>query len=103
MSPTLDLTIDAQADFNDGFDFYERKLPRLGDDFDLKVREALSRIVRFPKRGQKVFGEVRAARVNRFPYVIYYIAEEDRIVVYAVFHAKRDPAVWQKRIPLSPN
>jgi len=67
MSRPLDLTVEAQADFEDGFDFYEKRKPGLGDDFDAKVQEALTRIVRFPKRGQKVFGEVRTARVSRFP------------------------------------
>jgi len=35
--------------------------------------------------------------VRRFPFVIYYEIETDEIVVYAVWHYRRDPQGWQQR------
>jgi len=41
--------------------------------------------------------DVRCVRVRRFPYSVFFRAESRRIVVLAVFHARRDPSVWQQR------
>jgi plasmid stabilization system protein ParE len=35
--------------------------------------------------------------VRRFPYSIYYLIESGQIVILAVFHARRDPTIWQSR------
>lgn len=34
---------------------------------------------------------------GRFPYSVYFRAEDRRIVVLAVFHGSRDPGTWQAR------
>jgi plasmid stabilization system protein ParE len=41
--------------------------------------------------------DIRRVVANRFPFSIYFRAEEHRIVVLAVFHGSRDPAIWQSR------
>ena len=46
----------------------------------------------------KMHGEVRCVRVKRFPYSVFFLPEASRIVVLAVFHARRDPLVWQARV-----
>ena len=33
-----------------------------------------------------------------YPYCVYYRIEEDRVLVLAVFHTARDPAIWQNRV-----
>jgi plasmid stabilization system protein ParE len=45
-----------------------------------------------------VLGDYRRALVRRFPYVIFYVVEAERIVVYAVFHCSQDPAKWKARL-----
>jgi plasmid stabilization system protein ParE len=42
-------------------------------------------------------GEIRCVRARRFPYSVFYRVEGDQIVVLAVFHARRDPIIWQVR------
>jgi plasmid stabilization system protein ParE len=37
------------------------------------------------------------AQVRRFPYSVFYSVESEQIVVLAVFHARRDPAIWKGR------
>ncbi len=39
----------------------------------------------------------RRARVRRFPFAIYYEIETEHIVIYAVWHYRRDPTEWQHR------
>ena len=40
---------------------------------------------------------IRRVVVNRFPYSVYFRAEQHRIVVLAVFHGSRDPVLWLAR------
>ena len=42
--------------------------------------------------------DIRRVVANRFPYSVYFPAEKHRIVVLAVFHGNRDPAIWQARV-----
>jgi plasmid stabilization system protein ParE len=44
-----------------------------------------------------IHNDVRRVVANRFPFSVYFRAEERRIVVLAVFHGRRDPAIWQHR------
>jgi plasmid stabilization system protein ParE len=40
---------------------------------------------------------MRRVTAERFPYSVYFRAETRRVVVLAVFHGSRDPAIWQRR------
>lgn len=40
---------------------------------------------------------MRRVTAERFPYSVYFRAETRRVVVLAVFHGSRDPAIWQHR------
>jgi len=39
----------------------------------------------------------RRVGVRRFPYGLYFIVEDTRIVVIACFHGRRNPRRWQLR------
>jgi toxin ParE1/3/4 len=41
--------------------------------------------------------EVRRVLMKRFPYALFYLIQEESIVVVACFHAKRDPIDWLRR------
>ena len=41
--------------------------------------------------------DIQRVVANRFPYSVYFRAEKHRIVVLAVFHGSRDPAIWLAR------
>jgi plasmid stabilization system protein ParE len=44
-----------------------------------------------------VWQNVRAARLRRFTYVVYYRVHDDRVEVLAVMHGSRDASGWQAR------
>ena len=102
MRRRLVLTDEAQAEFDEAFDYYERQRSGMGDAFDKSVRDSFKLIVRRPLTFAKIFRDVRKTRVAKFPYAIFYHLEGATIVVDAVFHSSRDPKVWQSRIPLPP-
>jgi plasmid stabilization system protein ParE len=87
----------AQAEFDDAATWYERQSPGLGADFVSEVQKVLDTISNQPQRYPLASGDVREAPVSRFPYCVYYRVKPDRIVVIAVFHTARDPAIWQAR------
>ena len=49
-----------------------------------------------------VHRDVRRAVAKRFPYCVYFRTEAVRIVVLAVFHSSRNPAMWRVRDEASP-
>jgi plasmid stabilization system protein ParE len=88
---------EAQAEFDEAFDWYEQQQTGLGVDFLMCVAEILERIESLPEACEIIFEDVRRAIVRKFPYLILYKVEPDQVVVMAVFHSKRDPQVWQGR------
>ncbi len=94
----LVLRPEARREFDDGFDWYERRRPGLGVDFAACVQQVLSRIAAAPERHALVLRDIRRATVRRFPYSVFYKVEPTQVVVLAVFHSRRDPKGWQVRV-----
>jgi plasmid stabilization system protein ParE len=88
----------ARAEFADSATWYDQQQAGLGAEFVAEVEQVFDKIVEQPDRYPLALGDVREALVSRFPYCVYYRVRPSRIVVIAVFHAARDPAVWQSRI-----
>jgi plasmid stabilization system protein ParE len=89
---------EARAEFDEAADWYEQQRAGLGADFIARVQEALDRITANPLLHQVVYQDVRRAVVQRFPFSVYYQVEPGQVVVIAVFHGRRDPAIWQGRV-----
>ena len=87
----------ASQDFEDAALWYEGRRPGLGGEFQSAIEDALRSIQADPLMYPRVHLLVRRVRVRRFPYAVYFLVESDRIVVLSVFHARRDPRVWQSR------
>ena len=97
MDHSLLLRPEAQADLHEAYHWYEQQREGLGSDFLLCVEEALEKIRRTPELYPVVHKELRRMLIRRFPYGLFYLVEEEMIVVVAVFHARRDPKQWQPR------
>jgi len=81
----------------DAFARYEAIRPELAQQFANAVIETVEAISEGPLRFAVVDKERRRAGVRRFPYGLFFIVEEARIVVIACFHGKRNPKRWQER------
>ena len=88
---------EAEQDLRDAFSWYESRKPGLGFDFKHCVEEVLSRLTRTPYIYPKVYKQVKRAFIKRFPFGIFYVVEENRVVILAVLHARRNPEYWKKR------
>jgi plasmid stabilization system protein ParE len=88
---------EAETELGEAFDWYEIRLPGLGSDFLLNVDAAFHGILRNAHQYPVVYGNVRRALIRRFPYQVFFVLEERRVVVLAVFHARRSPKSWRRR------
>lgn len=94
MNYALTLRREAEFDIDEHFDYYEEKRDGLGHDFLLCVEEALDKLQRNPLIYRKIYKELRGIPIRRFPYRAFYFVQGQRIIVTAVFHARKDPASW---------
>jgi len=88
----------ARAEFDEAFDWYEQQQAGLGVEFAERVQAVFDRISAMAELHAIVHRDVRKALVRRFPYAVFYRVRAGRVVVLAVFHAKRDPELWKSRI-----
>jgi len=72
----LELHPEAQAELRSAALWYDERRPGLGDEF---------------------MGEVSAATIQQFPYVIAFEKHERHVLVLTVAHAKRRPLYWLTR------
>ncbi len=90
---------EAEAEVQQAFDWYEEQSKGLGLEFLRAIEACLSGVTRNPFAYTVVKDpNVRRALVRRFPYVLFYLIDEEAIVVIAVFNVKRRPIDWLRRI-----
>ena len=88
---------EAQAEFDEAFDWYETHRAGLGQEFAAEIQKVFDHIAAHPLIHQAEFADVRKGVVRRFPYCVFYRSHRDRVEVIAVFHTSREPSTWQSR------
>ena len=87
----------AQQELVQATNWYEKQRHGLGSRFMVAVEATLEAIKRTPMLFTVVDNNVRRARIKRFPYGIFFEFNEERIVIAAIYHARRDPIKVEKR------
>lgn len=98
MSRRLIVRPEAEAEMSAAFDWYEDRVPGLGSEFLLCVDAVFSAILRSPQHYPRIHKIVRRALTRKFPYEIFFVEDDERLVILSVFHAKRNPKRWQERV-----
>jgi toxin ParE1/3/4 len=96
MTFKLVLKDEAINDLSDAFEWYERKRVGLGSEFLDEVDKCFNNITLHPEQYPR-YGDRRINIMDRFPYKIVFELENGVIVVYAVYHDKRDPSTLSQR------
>jgi plasmid stabilization system protein ParE len=91
------MRVQARAEFDEAFDWYEQQRAGLGIEFAEQVQAVFDRISGMPELHAMVYKDVRKALVRKFPYSVFYRVRAGRVIVLAVFHSKRSPTVWKSR------
>lgn len=79
--------------------WYRERSPDAAVDFTRAIREGLQSVRQHPAawpRWQST--DVRRKVLSRFPYSIFYLVEDDAVVIVAVAHHKRRPGYWKQRL-----
>jgi plasmid stabilization system protein ParE len=87
----------ARAELIDAQDWYEREATGLGRRFRQASDALVERMSSNPRQSPVVYKNVRRALLRRFPYSLFFVLEDDALLVIACFHASRDPSHWQRR------
>lgn len=89
----------AEEEMADAISWYESKEQGLGTRLRREIEAAISKIQQRPNSYQLVKGsKVRRILIDKFPYSIFYIIDEDQIFVISVFHTSRNPLIWHDRV-----
>ena len=98
MATELIISPEAAQDLEESYQWYERQRLGLGEEFLGCVDACIQGVCRMPEMNEILFEEYRRGLVRRFPYAVYYELREQKVIVYAVFHAARNPAKWRERL-----
>jgi plasmid stabilization system protein ParE len=87
----------AEEEFEAAYRWYEEQAG-LGAEFARAIDATIAFIERNPELYPLKYRNVRGAPVRRFPYVIYYLVQTDRVDIVACFHTRRHPRNWRSRL-----
>ncbi len=103
----VDLRALAAADIEAAVNYYrDDASPQTALEFVDALEAAINHLRRYPNSGSLRFAfeleipELRSWPLQKFPYVIFYLAQDDRIDIWRVLHARRDiPAYLSSNPP----
>ena len=94
----IQISEDALQDLNDGFLFYEAQEPGLGDYFVACLRADVERLKVSAGVHKFVHGDYHRVLSKVFPYGLFYTAEGESAVVWAIIDLRKDPAWIRARL-----
>lgn len=97
MTLAVTFRLAARAEFVAAATRYEAHRRNLGAEFIAEIERCVALAAEQPQMYAMVHKNTRRVTARRFPFNIYFQTESRRIVILAVFHASRDPAIWQGR------
>ena len=90
---------EAETEVQQAFGWYQEQSEGLGLEFLRAIDACLSGITRNPFAYTIIkVPNVRRALVRRFPYALFYLVNDEAIVLIAIFNVKREPIDWTKRV-----
>ena len=96
-SPTVRFRARAASDVEAAVDHYQREAGEaVALDFIASLEQCVSRIRRSPHVGSLRYSyeldipKLRVLGVRRYPYLIFYVPQDDSIDIWRVLHSRRD-------------
>src|SRR4051794_15139897 len=94
---TLSLLPRAEVDMIEAALWYEGERVGLGQAFEKEFHRLAIRIQESPAQFPEVESGIRRGLLAQFPYGVFFIVEDDAVVVIAVLHLHRDPETLRAR------
>ncbi len=89
---------EAENELIDAFRYYEERSGRLGERFLSEFDEAITKISTAPERWAVFEDDLRIYSMRRFPFAIYYLTEDDKLLILVVKHHSRRQVYWRDRL-----
>ena len=93
----IEILSEAAEDLLNGYHFYERQAPNLGNYFLDSLYSDIDSLLVYAGIHPIVYGKHRSLS-KRFPYAIYYSVEVETVRVHAVLDCRRSPSWIRRRL-----
>lgn len=93
----IEFRAQAVAEIEEAAAWYGRQQPVLRAEFLAAVADAMTAIAENPMQFRVIHRGSRRAFLRRFPFGVYFRVMQDRVLVVAFLHARRDPSLWRVR------
>ncbi len=80
----------AELDIAEAQVWYESQQTGLGAEFRSEISLTLDRLAQTPFIYQLIHRDIRRAMIRRFPYLVWYRATAEKVIVLACTYAGRD-------------
>jgi len=88
---------EAKQDIAGAMYYYGSKSKGLDLKFFEEFTQAVHRILQHPFAFRKIFKKFRQTSVRKFPYIILYEIENDKVIIYADFNTWQIPKKLKQR------
>jgi len=88
----------SDKELEDAIKYYNNQLSGLGSQFYQELMEAIEVIQKYPSAWKKVGEHTHKLLLKRFPYLVLYIPEANKILITAIAHQHRRPEYYIERI-----
>ena len=90
------LTQAARKELIEGQDWYEGEAIGLGRRFRREIDALVERMRENPWQFPTVFKGIRRALLRHFPYSLFFVVEQDALIVIACFSCQPRPFAWAR-------
>jgi plasmid stabilization system protein ParE len=94
---SVSFTTAARVELIEAQDWYEGELSGLGRRFRRAIDELVERLSANPRQFPVVYKNVRRALLHQFPYSLFFVIDDESLLIIACFHASRNPKHWKSR------
>ncbi|MEQ1744398.1 MAG: type II toxin-antitoxin system RelE/ParE family toxin [Saprospiraceae bacterium] len=88
----------AEVELDEALSWYESQRTGLGQEFFNDYLEIEARLMESPEQFPIVLDNLRMAVFPKFPYSAFFVILPGAVLIYAIFHQKRNPEVWAERL-----
>lgn len=87
-------------DLTQAVDWYNEKQGGLGDRFFNNIKKQTAKLSTSANHFAIKYDDIRCMYIEKFPYLVHYRVNEQTktVKVEALFHASRDPKIWDERM-----
>lgn len=94
---TIQILESAKRDLINGFYFYEKQAPELGDYFLDSIFSDIDSLVVYSGIHPVLFDKYHCMFSKRFPFAIYYSTENETIFIEAILDCRQNPDTIERR------